>query len=84
MELLCQYQPCGTRKARIITSLLYEQLAKDLLLYCDPQKTPKAYRAASLLDRVRKGTSYSISELTWIEDRLKSPPRLSHSQSTKR
>ena len=30
---MCQYLPCGMRKVRVITDLLYEQLAKDLLLY---------------------------------------------------
>ena len=48
-SLLCQYLLCGMRKARVITSLLYEQLAKDLLLYCVPKKDrdQKAYRAVS-------------------------------------
>ena len=37
----------GTRKARVITDLLHEQLAKDLLLYCAPKKDVKfLYRAA--------------------------------------
>ena len=41
-SLLYQYLLCGTRKAHVITSLLYEQVAKDLLLYCVPKKTPKS------------------------------------------
>ena len=49
----------GTRKAHVVTDLLYEQLAKDLLLYCvfkrDTNFLRKAYcvaSVASLLGRI--------------------------------
>ena len=46
MVTTCQYLPCGTRKARVITDLLHEQLAKVLLLYCVPKKDAKFLRKA--------------------------------------
>ena len=33
---------CGTRKAHVVTSLLYEQVVKDLLLNFEPKTTPKS------------------------------------------
>ena len=78
-ELLCQYLPCGTREARVITNLLHEQLAKDLYPCCVPQRETrllgKAYRAASLLGRALKTTGCSISKLTWTEGRAGLSPR---------
>ena len=61
--------PYGTRGARVITSLLHEQLAKDLFLCCVAKKrryiTQKAYRAAILLGRARKRLDRLILKLTF-------------------
>ena len=78
-SLLCQYLPCGTREARVITNLLHEQLAKGLFLCCVPKRDTRllgiAYCAASLLGRTLKRTGCSISNLTWTEDRATSSSR---------
>ena len=74
----------GRREARVITTLLHEQLAKDLFPCCVPQRETrllrKAYRAASLLGHALKSTGCSISKLTWTEGRagLSSRPRPSY------
>ena len=64
-----------TRRARVITNLLHEQLAKGLLRYCVPKKDAKflrkAYRVVRLLGHIRQRTSYLISKLTWTEEQLR-------------
>ena len=77
MELLCQYLLCGMRKIRVITSLLYEQLAKDLLLYCVPKKDTKKPNA-----RWVDSTAFEKEQATWFQSLLGSKTNLDRLRSS--
>ena len=45
---VCYTGSCGTRKAHVITDLLHEQLAKDLLLYCAPKSFSENFKSLKI------------------------------------